>query len=987
METLPAEKSSSSSTSSSSSSSPVKIQSFMSLEQQNMFLDQELDQLPNGVDCGSLDNGLTYYVCCHPKPKMRAALALAVKVGSAVEEEEERGVAHMVQHLVFSATKMHTEKDIVKFRRSIGPVLWPCNNNAYTSFDDTVYQLLVPLDEPELLFEAISVLAEFSSEIRLSKDDLENEREAVMFEHRVRQRACRVKDSHWALMMEGSKYAERLPIGLEKVIQTVSSETLKRFYQKWYHPQNMAVIAVGDFAETKSVVELIRTHFGHKTSRPDLPSIPHFPVPSHEEPRFSSFVKPKSGFSVTIHYKMQAEQLKTIRDYRDMLVELMFATALDERFFKISERKNSPYFFCSADPVILVSRSKAFMMTSSCKEMGTSEALESMLLEVARVRLHGFSEREVSAISTLMLSSTESEDLEHDQVKLTDLMYEYVQHFIEGTPVIGTVYKDQLRKAILPDISASEVSKYAEKLWTSCSCDIKIVDEPRASTTIDDLKNVVMKINKLEEERSITPWDDEPIPENIFDSKPTSGYDPKMCDGAKKRHDVPEQSIKLEVERLSKKIQKLKKKLSHEKKVNRVFVFHVNGSKEASLPSEKSSSSSSLAKMQSFSSVAEEELERGVARIVEHHAFSATKKYTNHNIVKFLESIGAEFGPCHNAHTSFNETVYELFVPIDKPELLSEAILVLAEFSSECCWYFLLNCSMPNRLPIGLDKVIQTVSSETMKQFYQKWYHLQNMAVIAVGDFPETKSVVELMRTHFGDKTSKPDLPSISHFPVPSHKEPRFSYFVEPEASWFSVFISYKMQAGQTKTIKDYRDMLVESMFVTALNQRLFKIFKRKDPPYFSCSASTDKLVRQSKAYMMTSCCKEKGTLEALESMLLEVARVRLNGFSELEISVVRALLLSRIESAYLERDQMESTNLRYEYVQHFIHGTSVIGIEYEAQLQKTILPFESRASAKTSDLKNVVTKINKFEKERNITSWDDEDVPEEIVSSKPTAG
>ncbi|XVF49051.1 hypothetical protein PTKIN_Ptkin03bG0237800 [Pterospermum kingtungense] len=551
----------------------------MSLEQQNISLDQDLDQLPYGVDYGRLDNGLTYYVCCHPEPKMRAAIALAVKVGSAVEVEEERGVAHMVQHLAFSATKKYTKKDIVKFRRTIGEVSRPCNNNAYTSFDDTVYQLLVPLDDPELLSEAILVLAEFSSEIRLSKDDLENEREAVMFEYRVGQIAYGVKDSHWALMMEGSKYAERLPIGLEKVIRTVSSETVKQFYQKWYHPQNMSVIAVGDFAETKTVVELIRTHFGHKTSMPGLPSIPHFPVPSHEEPRFSSFMEPDAGFSVTIRYKMQSEQLKTIRDYRDMLVELMFATALYRRFFKISKRKTSPYFSCSATPAKLVRLCKAIRMTSYCKEMGTLEALESMLLEIARVRLHGLSEREVSAVRALMLSSTKSEDLEHDQVKLANLVYEYVQHFIKGTPVIGTAYEDQLRKTVLPDISALEVSKYAEKLRTSCSCDIKVV-EPRAFSTISDLKNVVMKINKLEEERRITPWDDEPVPENLVDSKPTSGMFDKAMNFLEDSDDsdsddVEEQLIKSksEVERLMKKNQKLKKKLSHEKEVNHRKVF------------------------------------------------------------------------------------------------------------------------------------------------------------------------------------------------------------------------------------------------------------------------------------------------------------------------------------------------------------------------------------------------------------------------------
>lgn len=161
-----------------------------------------------------------------------------------------------------------------------------------------------------------------------------------------------------------------------------------------------------------------------------------------------------------------------------------------------------------------------------------------------------------------------------------------------------------------------------------------------------------------------------------------------------------------------------------------------------------------------------------------------------------------------------------------------------------------------------------------------------------------------------------------------------------------AVMISYKMQVDELKTMKDYREMLVKSMFRIALNRRLFRISRRKDPPYFSCSIASYVLVRDLKAYIMSSSCKEKGTLEALESMLIEVchyspstfwfclilsfcflhclfwcivlqvARVRLHGFSEREISVVRDLLMSSIESAYLERDQMESTSLRYEYSQ-----------------------------------------------------------------------
>ncbi|GLT98639.1 hypothetical protein SLE2022_161360 [Rubroshorea leprosula] len=496
---------------------------FRSLKLVNVNMDQEFERRPFGVDYGRLDNGLVYYVRRNPKPRMRAALALVVKVGSVLEEEDERGVAHMVEHLAFSATKKYTNHDIVRFLESIGAEFGACQN-AVTSADETIYELFVPVDKPELLSRAISVLAEFSSEIRVSKEDLEKERGAVMEEYRGNRNASgRMQDAHWILMMEGSKYAERLPIGLEKVIRAVSHETVKQFYQKWYHLHNMAVIAVGDFPDTKSVVDLIRTHFEGKSSAPGPPSVPVFPFPSHEEPRFSCFAESEAaGSAVMISYKMPVDELKTVKQYRDMLAESMFLHALNQRFFKMSRRKDPPYFSCSAAADVLVCPLKAYIMSSSCKEKGTLEALESMLIEVARVRLHGFSEREISVVRALLMSEIESAYLERDQMQSTSLRDEYVQHFIRDEPVIGIEYEAQLQKSILPHISASEVSKYAEKLQPSCSCVIKTV-EPRASATIDDLKKVVLKINNLEKERSISPWDDEQIPEEIVNIKPNPG--------------------------------------------------------------------------------------------------------------------------------------------------------------------------------------------------------------------------------------------------------------------------------------------------------------------------------------------------------------------------------------------------------------------------------------------------------------------------------
>ncbi|KAJ0986521.1 hypothetical protein J5N97_004877 [Dioscorea zingiberensis] len=190
-------------------------------------MDELLPVEPVGVEYGILNNGLSYYVRSNPKPRMRAALALAVKVGSVLEEE---GLELLTL-------------------------------NALTSSDETIYELLVPVDKPGLLSKALSVLAEFSSEVEIYLSPV-----------------CRAF-TNWS----------------GKVIRTVSPETVKRFYQKWYHLSNMAVVAVGDFIDTQSVVELIKIHFGEKVPSHVPPVIPVLPVPSHNEPRFSCFVESEAA--------------------------------------------------------------------------------------------------------------------------------------------------------------------------------------------------------------------------------------------------------------------------------------------------------------------------------------------------------------------------------------------------------------------------------------------------------------------------------------------------------------------------------------------------------------------------------------------------------------------------------------------------------------------------------------------------------------------
>ncbi|KAH9303201.1 hypothetical protein KI387_014784, partial [Taxus chinensis] len=506
---------------------PLKGHGFKSLKLLSIKEDEVLPQEPVGVHYGVLENGLHYYVKRNAKPRMRAALALGVKVGSVLEEEEERGVAHIVEHLAFSATERYTNHDIVKFLESTGAEFGPCQN-ASTSADETIYELLVPVDKPQLLSQAISILAEFSSEIRVSNEDLEKERGAVLEEYRDGRNAMgRMQDAHWVLTMEGSKYADRQPIGLEKVIRTASAETVKSFYRRWYHLKHMAVVAVGDFPDTQ--VMMSRMLFD-KLLTPGYNSILSVEAEvggvSTSKALFlfmhQLFIKFKAGSAVTVNCRIPFSEMKTVRDYRQWLAESLFHSALNQRFFKISRQRDPPFFSCSSSADIWVHPVKAYVMSASCKERGTIEALESILMEVARVRVHGFTEREIAIARAFMMADIESAYLERDQNQSTSLRDECLQHFFRSEPVVGIEYEAQLQKTLLPHISVAEVSEFAKYFRTSCSCVIKTV-EPLSCTTVEEVKATVSRVQIVEDTGNIPPWEEEHIPDEIVTRKPEPG--------------------------------------------------------------------------------------------------------------------------------------------------------------------------------------------------------------------------------------------------------------------------------------------------------------------------------------------------------------------------------------------------------------------------------------------------------------------------------
>jgi len=213
------------------------------------------------ITVGTLPNGLRYYIRANSQPRARAELRLVVNAGSVLEDEDQRGLAHFVEHMSFNGTLHFPKQEVGAFMQSLG-MRFGAHVNAHTSFDETVYELQVPSDSPAVIDRSLLVLEDWAHNVSFDPVEIDKERGVILEEWRLGLGADeRIHDTQFPILLKDSRYAERLPIGKPEIIQNVNHERLRQFYVDWYRPDLMAVIAVGDF--DKSAIEAqIKSHFG-----------------------------------------------------------------------------------------------------------------------------------------------------------------------------------------------------------------------------------------------------------------------------------------------------------------------------------------------------------------------------------------------------------------------------------------------------------------------------------------------------------------------------------------------------------------------------------------------------------------------------------------------------------------------------------------------------------------------------------------------------
>jgi zinc protease len=236
---------------------------------------------PN-VRTGVLANGMRYYIRKNAEPANRAELRLAVNAGSMMENDDQQGLAHFTEHMAFNGTAHFKKNELVNYLESIG-TKFGAHLNAYTSFDETVYMLQVPTDDDEIMRKALLVLEDWSQAVSFENEEIDKERGVVIEEWRLGRGADeRMMQRYFPVIFQDSRYAERLPIGKKEILEKCSYETIKSFYKKWYHPDIMAVVVVGDVDPDK-MEAAIKAQFG-AIPKPATPTVrPFYDIPDHAE--------------------------------------------------------------------------------------------------------------------------------------------------------------------------------------------------------------------------------------------------------------------------------------------------------------------------------------------------------------------------------------------------------------------------------------------------------------------------------------------------------------------------------------------------------------------------------------------------------------------------------------------------------------------------------------------------------------------------------
>jgi len=429
---------------------------------------------------GELDNGLRYFIRENPYPVGRADLRLAVKVGSLLEDDDQLGIAHFVEHMAFNGTERYEKQALIKALESFG-MQFGAHINAYTSFDETVYMLTIPTDEEIIVDTAFEILEDWAGGLAFEGEEIDKERGVVIEEWRLRLGAgTRVNEIQFPILFGGSQYATRLPIGTEESLQTFTHEAARRFYEDWYRPDLMAIIAVGDFDKEEMEQRIIEGFSGLTNPDNERPRIT-YDIPEHDETMFGVATDPEMQVEqVQVFHKMPIRPQGTHGSYRQTIIENLYGSMLNRRLRELAQQPNAPFLGAGASQGIFVPTREVFMIGAAVQPGGLAAGLAALFAESARIAQQGFTQTEFDREKSSQLRSFERLYTEKATQASEGFVEEFQRAFLENESVPGIDYEWALYQRYMPEITLDEVNAVGGS-WVSGDNRVVLVTAPESS--------------------------------------------------------------------------------------------------------------------------------------------------------------------------------------------------------------------------------------------------------------------------------------------------------------------------------------------------------------------------------------------------------------------------------------------------------------------------------------------------------------------------
>ena len=425
------------------------------------------DGLPSNpeVRIGKLDNGLTYYLCRNLKPENRIDFYLAQKVGSIQEDDNQRGLAHFLEHMCFNGTRHFPGNGIREYLEKIG-VNFGADLNAYTSIDQTVYNICnVPSGTPGAIDSCLLILRDWCDGLSLEPEGIDKERGVIQEEWRTRMDATqRFVEKMLPVVYKGTPYANSFPIGSMEVVMNFPYQRLRDYYKKWYRPDLQGVIVVGDI-DVDAVENRIKELFADMPAQPDAAPRIYYPVPDNKAPIIFTYKdKEQTYVSASFYRKLEAvpDGEKDSPDYlRGQYVANMVGSMLNQRLDELTKKPDPPYQGAAAGKgSFLMSRTKdAFGLAIGCNEDSILGSMSAALREVERARRYGFTATEYERARTNFLRGWEAYYAERDNRENNSFVQEYLGAFLNGEPTMGIENSWNIYRQLAMSVGVDEVNR------------------------------------------------------------------------------------------------------------------------------------------------------------------------------------------------------------------------------------------------------------------------------------------------------------------------------------------------------------------------------------------------------------------------------------------------------------------------------------------------------------------------------------------------